>query len=103
MAPSVLDGAEPGSWTGADTALAVALTAYEDDLHECGWPLSVTSDKKLRMHWVSPPPKRCHACAQRELGAKPYLEDSHRPKSLMFPVTLTERGAAYLRGETDNP
>ena len=100
----MLDGAGPAAaWSPADSALAVALTAYEDDLHDCGWPLSVTSDKKLRAQWVSPPPKRCHACDQRERAAEPYLKDSPRPKSLLFPIDLTPRGRAYLHGETDTP
>lgn len=101
----MLDGATPGPWSSADSALAVALTAYEDDLHDCGWPLSVTSDKKLRMQWISPAPRRCYACDQRERGAKPYLEQDgqHRPKSLLFPIDLTPRGRAYLDGDIDDP
>ncbi len=101
----MLDGDDPhGAWTPADTALAVALTTLEEDMHDCGWPLSIGSDPKLRMEWVSPPPRRCHACTERTRSAKPYLDDPRgRPGSLTFTTTLTPAGPAYLAGNLDDP
>jgi hypothetical protein len=76
------------SWKPEDSALAEALTLYENSLHACGHPVWDSADPATEGRWVAPFPTRCHACTAVANRAKEY-EKADTPDALMFSVELS--------------
>jgi len=70
-------------WDDEQVAWMLALTLYRSQLGPCGHYMPHATADDAEERYVSPEPRRCHACTAAGVRAESY-KDSPQPQALLY-------------------